>query len=367
METPQKEGLLFSLVDYFPGPPLSWGSHGGGVVKITVYGAGAIGGLAGGYAALAGEDVTLVDKVPQHVNRINEGGLLITGLRGDHRIKVKAIEPKQLRGELGLVLLCVKSQDTVSAMETMLPHIGPASTVVSLQNGLNEEVIARYIGAERTVGCLVDWGGDYQGLGHIQHGSEGPMRMGELDGAITSRLSRIQKVLNHTAPTTLTTNIFGYLWSKLIWGDFYVGNALGTSTVVSMLANRQYHPILLGLFQEGVAVARAAGITLEPLPEHCFDPVTLVQTDLEESHAAFERMAQSFSGHLKVYSGPWRDIAVRKRPTEVDHILGPIISKGKELGVPTPLNSQLVGLVKEVESGRRPQDDANLLELEALF
>ena len=337
-------------------------------MAITVFGAGAIGGIAGACAALAGEDVTFVDRVSEHVKRINEEGLLISGLRGDDaRITARALEPAQLKGQLDLVFLCVKSQHTAEAMEAMLPYIGPNSVVVSLQNGLNEEVIASYIGPHRTIGCLVDWGGDYQGPGHIQYGGDGPMRIGELDGSATERLSEIQRVLSHTNTTTITDNIFGYLWTKIIWGDFYIGNALGTSTCVAMLQDRRNRPILLALFRESTAVAQAAGVKLEPLTEHNFDPVALAQMDPEEGYAKFDGMADSFRGHAKVYSGPWRDIAVRKRPTEVDYIIGPIVEKGRELNVPTPLNSRLIELVKEVEAGHRPQDDANLLELEALM
>ena len=127
-------------------------------------------------------------------------------------------------------------------METLLPHIGPETTVVSLQNGLNEELIASLIGAHRTVGCLVNWGGDYIEPGHILYGGDGPMRIGELDGSTTERIVELQKVLDNVAETTITPNIFGHLWSKVIWGCFYIGNALGTSTTVDMLRAEKKPP-----------------------------------------------------------------------------------------------------------------------------
>ena len=335
-------------------------------MNITVYGAGAIGGITGAKVAMAGHSVTFVDKVPEHVEQINREGLLVTGV-SDSRIKAPAILPAQLEGELETIFLCVKAQDTEASMEALLPHIGPNSTVVSLQNGLNEETIAKYIGTERTIGCLVNWGGDYIGPGHILYGGEGPMRIGELDGASTERITHLRDVLNHVAPTSVTSNIFGYLWSKIIWGCFYIGNAMGTSTVVDMLRDQRNRPILLGLFREGVEVAEASGVTLETLSEHHFNPPELVRADLQEALPVFDLMADCFKDHVKVYSGPWRDVAVRKRPTEVDHIIGPIVRKGKEHNVPTPLNNKLVQLIREIEQGRRVQDDANLKELEPLL
>ncbi len=335
-------------------------------MNITVYGAGAIGGIAGARVALAGHDVTFVDKVPEHVDLINREGLLVTGLI-EERVRAPALLPEQMEGHLETVFLCTKAQDTATSMEALLPHIGPETTVVSLQNGLNEELIAGMIGAHRTVGCLVNWGGDYIEPGHILFGSRGPMRIGELDGSMTERIVELQRVLDNVAPTTITSNIFGYLWSKIIWGCFYIGNALGTSTVIDLLRAERNRPILLALFREGVEVAEADGVKLEYLDEHHFNPPELVRASPEEALPVFGRMADDFEGHVKVYSGPWRDVAVRKRPTEVDYIIGPIVQKGVEHGVPTPLNDKLVELIKEVERGERVQDDANLWELEGML
>ena len=335
-------------------------------MDITVYGAGAIGGIAGAKVAMAGHRVTFVDKVPEHVEIINREGLLVTGV-SEERVRAAAMLPEDMEGYIDMVFLCTKAQDTAASMETLMPHIGPKTTVVSLQNGLNEELIASLIGAERTVGCLVNWGGDYIEPGHILYGGDGPMRIGELDGSRTERIVELQKVLDNVADTTITDNIFGHLWSKVIWGCFYIGNALGTSTVIDMLRAERNRPILLGLFREGVEVAEADGVTLETLSEHHFNPPELVRASPEVALPVFDKMADAFEGHVKVYSGPWRDVAVRKRPTEVDYIIGPIVEKGAEHGVATPMNDRLVELIKEIERGERVQDDGNLLELEGML
>ena len=334
-------------------------------MTITIYGSGAIGATVGACSFLSGEDVVFVDRATDHVDHINKRGLLIRDLKGkDVRINPRAVEPHELEEELGLVFVCVKSQDTRLAMETMLPNIGSKSIVVSLQNGLNEEIISEYIGISNTIGCLVDWGGPYLGPGEIQYSGDAPMRIGTLDGSITDSIMRIRTILNNTNDTTVTSNIIGYLWSKIIWGNSYVSNALGTSTTVSMLENDRNRSILLAMFRESTRVAQAVSVKLEPLIEHNFDPVALLSMDTKQALKEFVRMADSFR-HLKTtHSGPWRDIAVRKRPTEVDYIIGHIVKKGMEYNVPTPLNSRLVELVKEIERGERNQDDGNLLQLE---
>jgi 2-dehydropantoate 2-reductase len=69
----------------------------------------------------------------------------------------------------------------------------------------------------------------------------------------------------------------------------------------------------------------------------------------------------------KTHSGVWRDLAVRKRRTEAEHQLGPIVSHGQHLGVPTPMTTRLIELIHEIENGVRPQDMVNLDALKALI
>ncbi|HEY4164442.1 MAG TPA: ketopantoate reductase C-terminal domain-containing protein, partial [Dongiaceae bacterium] len=56
----------------------------------------------------------------------------------------------------------------------------------------------------------------------------------------------------------------------------------------------------------------------------------------------------------KTHSGIWRDLAVRKRKTEVDPQLGPIVETGTAKGMPTPITQRLIALIHDVEDGRRP-------------
>ena len=57
----------------------------------------------------------------------------------------------------------------------------------------------------------------------------------------------------------------------------------------------------------------------------------------------------------KTHSGIWRDLAVRKRPTEVDAQLGIVAKLGADTGVATPLTTRLVELIHDIEKGKRAQ------------
>jgi ketopantoate reductase len=119
-------------------------------------GAGAIGGTVGAFLHDAGYDVTLVDVDAAHVRAINERGLRITGIRGDRTFRVPALHRDDLRGPLSVTFLCVKGHFTEGAIRDLAPLIAPDGFVLSLQNGLNEAIIGRSIGEERTVGYHYD-------------------------------------------------------------------------------------------------------------------------------------------------------------------------------------------------------------------
>jgi 2-dehydropantoate 2-reductase len=333
-------------------------------MTITVYGAGAIGGLAGAYLAKAGEDVLLVDKVAEHVDAINRHGLKITGA-ADLTVPVRACRSEELRGPLGLTFLAVKSQDTDAALDVLAPLVGPDTVVVSLQNGMNPPRIAARIGADKVVAAFINYGADWQGPGHIEHGGAGAIYLGELDGRKTERLDRIQAVLSNLMTVHTTDDVFSYLWGKQLDCSLLFAQAVTDETMADVFGNQRYQPMLIALVGEAVGVAQAAGIT--PRGFDGFDPLAMrPRTDAEVAHAraVLDRFAAYNRRMVKQRSGPWRDLAVRKRPTEVDHMVGWVIAEGRTRGIAMPLNERLLGQVKEIERGARQRGLHNLDELE---
>ena len=123
----------------------------------------------------------------------------------------------------------------------------------------------------------------------------------------------------------------------------------------------------MALVGEGVGAALAAGVKLEGFG--AFEPLKMRPRNAAEeaeARAVLDRFADSTRSQVKVRSGPWRDLAVRKRPTEVDHMVGWVIDEGRRHGIAMPLNQQLVQQVKELEQERRSRGLHNLDELEAL-
>ena len=333
-------------------------------MTITIYGAGAIGGLTGAYLANSGEDVLLVDKIAEHVDAINRHGLKITGA-AEFTVPVRACRTHELCGPLGLTFLAVKSQDTDAALDVLAPLVGPDTVVVSLQNGMNPPRIAARIGADKVVAAFINFGADWQGPGHIEHGGPGAIYLGEIDGRKTERLDRIQALLSKLMTVHTTDNIFSYLWAKQIDCSLLFAQAVTDETMADVFGNRRYQPVLIALVGEGVGVAQAAGIT--PRGFDGFDPLAMrprTEAAVTEARAVLDRFAAYCRGLVKVRSGPWRDLAVRKRPTEVDHMVGWVIAEGRARGIAMPLNEHLVAQVKEIERGVRQRGLHNLDELE---
>lgn len=334
-------------------------------MRITVIGAGAIGGTVGAYLTDAGYDVTLVDVVPEHVRIMNEEGLRITGVRGDRRFKVQARLPEQLDGPLETVFLCVKGHFTEQAIKQYAPMLAPDGFVVSLQNGLNEEIIAGEIGAARTVGAFVHFGADYLEPGLIQLGQEQDIYVGELNGEITPRLTMVQGLLNHVMPTHVTSNIWGFLWSKLVYGAMAFAVSTVDAPVPEVLTDPRGLRVAREAAGEAAKIAQAQGYPLEQIGG--FTPAAFSPGPDWEARATAElnEFAAQMRGSMKQHMGIWRDLKVKKRKTEVDMQSAVIVSQGEKLGIPTPVNQAVVRVVHEIEQGERGMGWENLDELAA--
>ena len=333
-------------------------------MRILIIGAGAIGGITGGYLTQAGEDVVLVDRVEDHVSAMQQHGLLIDGIPGELRVPVTAVMPDHLTGTFDIVLIAVKSQHTESALSLIPPHLSDSGFVVSLQNGLgNKPLVAATVGAERTLGAMVRLGGGYRGPGHISHITQGLFVVGELNGQLTPRLEQLRQLLDNVAPTKSTDNLFGWLWAKETYGSLITLLSLVDATFSEVLALPGAEQLAIRAMRECALVARAEGVRLEAFD--FLDPNAL----LGNTSADHARVRQDLNtirerfGHIK--SGIWRDIVVRRIPTEVPFALGEVVRRAELADVPVPLLGQVYQMMIDIEHGERAMSPSNLDQLAA--
>jgi 2-dehydropantoate 2-reductase len=323
--------------------------------RSLIWGAGAIGGTLGAYLARAGQDVTVVDAVVEHVDAINQNGLRVTGPIDEFAVRVPAFTPQTLSGMWDEIILATKAHHTDAAVRALRPHLTGNGYVVSAQNGLNELAIAVVVGAQRTVGAFVNFGSDYLEPGVIHYAGHGAVVVGEIDGRLTPRVTAICDAWRHFDPRAIVTpNIWGYLWGKEAYGAMLFATALTNESIADALAMPAYRHLYIALAREILAVAAARDVRPETFDG--FDPAAYLTT---APAGAAERSLDALVAHnrrsAKSHSGIWRDLAVRRRPTEVDAQLGIVVSLGDQAGVPTPLTARLVTLIHEIERGARPQ------------
>jgi 2-dehydropantoate 2-reductase len=341
-------------------------SGGEGAARYTIVGAGAIGGILGVHLIEAGFEVTFVEENREHVEAIRSKGLKVSGAR-ELTVKAHALTPDEVREPLQRVLLAVKSRHTEQAMEVVGPALAPDGYVVSLQNGLEEYKIARAVGAARTIGAFLTFGGHDLKPGEVVYGGTGSFRIGELDGGLTTRIERLREDLASLQEVEISTNIFGYLWSKMALGAIYFATALVSEDVPDQMEDARYRELFANLAGEVVEVAETAGVELESFDG--FDPKVFrfgSPRHSPEMSAAWEAQRAYWLRHTQRRTGVWRDLAVHKRRTEIDGLIGAVMRMAEERGVQVPRLRGLVRLVERVERAESKLGRENLDRLIAI-
>jgi 2-dehydropantoate 2-reductase len=322
--------------------------------------------VLGAYWTRAGLPVQMVDIVAEHATACSTTGVNISGPVEQLRQVVPCVTPQELRGTFKTIVLAVKAQATEDAMAMLLPHLAPDGFVLSAQNGLNELTIARLAGAERTMGCFVNYGADWLGPGEILFGNRAAVVVGEIDGSIRERTRQMHRDLAIFEPAAvLTDNIWGYLWGKLAYGAMLFATALTTDSMTANFEDPQRFVVFDRLAREVMAVAAARHVV--PIGFNGFDPACFAPGASDAgARASIAALAEFNRYTAKTHSGIYRDLAVRKRKTEVDPQIGVIAEIGREVGVPTPAIRCLVALIHAIEDGSKPMSSDTFSELMAV-
>ncbi len=335
--------------------------------RIVVVGAGAIGGYTGGLMARGGEDVTLIDAWPEHVEYVRQRGMRLSGLTpGEtHSIKVPILhisDVQQLTKErpVDIAFISVKSYDTEWATHLIKPYLAPNGYVVSLQNCINEERIASVVGWGKVLGTIVSLlAAELYAPGHVKRTM--PMggdhyvtyRVGEVHGRTTPRAQEVARILKHADSSKVTSNLWGERWSKLVINS--MRNGLSAATGLSgneRDLNEGPRDVSIRLGGQAVRVGQALGFQLEKL--QVMDAETLARAGEGSADAKAEIVDQliklSKTRSEEQRPSMAQDI-FKGRRTETDFINGFVAARGAEIGVPAPLHASLNALVKKVERG----------------
>lgn len=316
--------------------------------RIGIVGAGAIGCVVGGLLVKAGEDVTLIDQWPEHVDAIRRRGLRLGGTCGDHTVSITALhlhEAQSIGEPFDVVFVAVKSYDTEWATRLAVAYLKPDGVVVDFQNGINDTRVAAIAGAHRTLGCVILIGaGLYEpGVALRTDSARGGFKIGELDGRDTERARDLARTMSAVADTKVTTNLMGERWSKLALNCMLNPIAgltgLGTAECRTEPGPRR---LAVHLGAEVIRVGRGCGFEVEPtfgIPAQRFLDAAEGR-GLAEVEAGISRDATTRAGGRP---SMLQDV-MRRRRTEIDHLNGYVTSEGRRVGVKTPFNDTVVDL-----------------------
>lgn len=332
-------------------------------MKIVVIGAGAIGGVTAVFMAMNGIDVTLVCKRQNVAAAIRDSGLHIVGKRGEHRVKLKAVaDVSELKEQYDYCLVATKAYDLEAAAGKILPFLMPDSLVVSLQNGICNDILSKTVGAQRAVGAVVTWSCTLLGDAKLEITGEGSFIIGRLDGNNDARMLTLKEAMDKAAPTTITGDILSAQYSKLIINSgITCGGAMTGQTLGRMLIGRQARLFFIHIVQEDMAVAAAMSLKVPPfggkLDYYQFIRGNSIADKLRR-HALLFLVGLKYR---KLTSSSLTAL-LRGGKTEVDFLNGWIAGKGDALSVQTPVNDRVVKIIKEIEAGQRRISPENIFE-----
>ena len=305
--------------------------------SVVVVGAGAVGSFFGAMLARAGHRVTLIGRAA-HVEVIEREGLQLEMAGRTEAIRLHASTELDAVREADLVLFSVKSTDTASVAQSLALLLAPGALVLSLQNGVeNAATIARHV-SQTVVPAVVYVATAMPAPGTVTHHGRGDLVIGALDAvakdpAVASRLQDLVDLFASAAvPVRISADVMAELWSKLMVNCAYNAvSGLAQAPYAALAALPAVVELQQAVVREVVALAAAEGVDLP----------------LEAALQAMARIAVAMPGQ---HSSTAQDMA-RRRPSEIDHLNGFVARRGRELGVPTPVNQALYALVKLVEAG----------------
>ena len=233
--------------------------------------------------------------------------------------------------------------------------------MLSLQNGVCTDALAAVVGESRAVGCVIGFGATMHAPAELEMTSTGEFIIGRENGD-ASGLEPIREALSAVVPAIISDHILSELYSKLIVNSCITSlGAICGLRLGEMMKRRDARTIFLAIIFEAMAVAHAMQLAVPPYGGK-LDYEKLIRgtspLDNLRRHVIIYVVGLKYR-HLKSSS---LQSLERGRPTEIDYFNGYIAQKGATYGVDCPVNRRLVGMVKEIENGKRSIKPENLAD-----
>ena len=330
-------------------------------MKCAIYGAGSLGTVLGAYMSRAGQEVELVNHNQAHVEALREKGAHITGTV-EFTTPVKAIFPQEMSGPYDVIFLMTKQLLNSQVVAFLKPMLAEKGVIVTLQNGIPEPEIAEIVGAEHTMGCVVEWGATLSAPGESTLTSSPDslsFHMGGMEGITQEQMETVRRLLETMCPVYYETNLLGARWSKLLINATFSG--LGT--VVGGLfgdvsEQKDTRKVAVRCMKECIYVGHAAGAVFAPVQGKDITRLFYYKGSCKRLFAQW-LLPIAMKKHRAIEPSMLQDLK-RGKICEIDAINGVICQWGRKCGIPTPINDRIVEIIKKEQAGELPLAKENI-------
>ncbi|MCX6538189.1 MAG: 2-dehydropantoate 2-reductase [Acidobacteria bacterium] len=311
-------------------------------IHFAVVGAGAVGGYYGAKLAVSGQKVSFLAR-GAHLRAIRERGLMVWSPLGDFTVRAQAEDDPAKVGPVDVVLLAVKTYDNETVLPRLKPLLGPATVVLSLQNGVDSiDEVATVVGEERVLGgpTYIATALSLPGLIE-QTGVHRRIVFGEAFGeraTVTERVKRIATVMTAAdIQAEAVADARVAMWEKFIYLSPFAAFTGAARLPIGPLRDDPfiYEQIMAAVCEvEGVARAEGVGI---------------------RDHASLMEYVANYVTALPAAtrSSLLIDLQMGKR-IELEALAGSVVRRSRAAGVPTPIMSALYSVLKPWAGGSRP-------------
>ncbi len=305
-------------------------------MKITIVGAGAMGSRFGYMLDKAGNEVTLVDKWPAHIEKIRKDGLAVDEEGIKHQVNLPIFYPQEATGVPDLLILFTKSMGLVGMLEEVKHLIGEKTKVLCLLNGLgHDETLKKYISPNNIIMGVTLWTAELKGAGSVLLTGDGSMEIQSFcEKEDTNALADVVATLNEAGlKAHISSDVIFSIWRKACVNGALNANCTILDCNINQFGNlRETHTLIRQIIGEFSAVAKHYGINLE---------VEKIASGIEAIYGIDQAGLHYPSMH--------QDLIQHHRLTEIDYINGYVARKGRELGIPTPFNELITVFVHAKE------------------
>ena len=329
--------------------------------KIAVVGTGANGAAIGADLTRAGHDVTFIDQWPAHVEAMRADGIRVVMPEQTQVTKVRALhlcEVATLRDPFDVVLIVVKAYDTRWACELIRPLVSPNGLVVGIQNGMTIDDVASIMGAERTLGAVIEIASNMFDPGVVERQTP-PAKtwfaIGAYDEKTRGREAEIAELLRDSGTVEISDDIRSAKWMKLVINATeFLASAILNLPLAEAVAVPGIREVMMRAGYEAVDTAVALGHRLVPI----------IGKERVDENDPNHYAASLFDTLLSVYTLPNTKVAVlqdwmKGRRAEVDDINGLVVAEQRKLGGNAPVNEKLVEIAHRIERGELKPDPSN--------